>query len=113
MVEVKRGAVDEADAPSAKRASRGSGALEEDLEAQVDVEQEPAEDDVDAMMFDDGIELQLGEAGRNWERPEPKPHDCRKDKMGMFASATLLRLVYANSASAHCQQSLTLQSFSK
>ena len=82
MVEVKRVACEEADAPSAKRPSRGSGGLEEDLEAEVDAEQDLAEDDFDAMMLDDGIELQLGEAGRNWERPEPAPHNPKKDKLG-------------------------------
>lgn len=82
MVEVKRQAVDGADAPFVKRPSRGSGGLEKDLEAEIDNEQDLAEEDVDAIMFDDGIELELGEAGRNWERPEPKPHDPRKDKLG-------------------------------
>ena len=84
MVEAKRPAVDECDAPAAKRPSAGSGALEEDLEAELDAEQDQqAEEDVDATMFDDDIELHLGEAGRNWTRPEPKPHDPRKDKLGM------------------------------
>ena len=88
MVEAKRPAVDEVDAPAAKRPSGGSGALEEDLEAELDAEQDQqAEEDVDAIMFDDDIELHLGEAGRNWTRPEPKPHDPRKDKLGMFADA--------------------------
>ena len=82
MVEFKRQAVDRSDAPSTKRPSRGSGGVEEDLEAEIDNEQELAEEDVDAMMFDDGIELELGEAGRNWERPEPKPHDPKMDKLG-------------------------------
>ena len=80
MVEVKRVASEEADAPSAKRP--GSGGLEEDLESELIAEQDLAEDDVDAMMLDDGIELQLGEAGRNWERPEPAPHDPKKEKLG-------------------------------
>ena len=82
MVEVKRPAVDKADAPFAKRPSRGSGGLEDDLEAEIDNEQDLAEEDVDAIMLDDGIELELGEAGRNWERPEPKSHDPKKDKLG-------------------------------
>ena len=82
MVEVKRQAVGEANATSAKRPNRGSGGLADDLEAEIDNEQDLAEEDVDAMMFDDGIELELGEAGRNWERPEPKPHDPKNDKLG-------------------------------
>ena len=82
MVEFKRQAVDGSNAPSAKRPNRGSGGVQEDLEAEIDNEQELAEEDVDAMMFDDGIELELGEAGRNWERPEPKPHDPKRDKLG-------------------------------
>lgn len=82
MVECKRQAVEGAGAPSAKRPSKGSGRLAEDLEAEIDIEQDLAEEDVDAMMFDDGIELELGEAGRNWERPEPKPHNPKKDKLG-------------------------------
>ncbi|DBB04055.1 TPA: DNA polymerase delta catalytic subunit [Trebouxia sp. C0004] len=82
MVENKRPAVATTDAPPAKRASGGSGALEEDLEAELDAEQDQqAEEDVDAIMFDDDIELHLGEAGRNWTRPEPKPHEPRKDKL--------------------------------
>lgn len=80
MVEFKRQAVEGAGAPSAKR--KDSGRLAEDLEAEIDIEQDLAEEDVDAMMFDDGIELELGEAGRNWERPEPKPHNPKKDKLG-------------------------------
>ena len=86
MVEFKRQAVGEAGAPSAKRPNRGSGGLDEDLEAEIDNEQDLAEEDIDAMMFDDGIELELGEAGRNWERPEPKPHDPKKDKLGGIQS---------------------------
>ena len=86
MVEVKRQAEREAGAPSAKRPSRGSGGLDEDLEAGINNEQELAEEDVDAMMLDDGIELELGEAGRNWERPEPTPHDPKKDKLGDLQS---------------------------
>lgn len=82
MVEFKRQAVDGSNAIPAKHPNRGSGGLEEDLEAEIDNEQELAEEDVDAMMFDDGIELELGEAGRNWERPEPKPHDAKADKLG-------------------------------
>ena len=89
MVEVKRPAVDTTDAPPAKRPSGGSGALEEDLEAELDAEQDQqAEEDVDAIMFDDDIELHLGEAGRNWTRPEPKPHEPRKDKLGALALTT-------------------------
>jgi hypothetical protein len=86
MVEAKRPAVDTTDAPPAKRPS---GALEEDLEAELDAEQDQqAEEDVDAIMFDDDIELHLGEAGRNWTRPEPKPHEPRKDKLGTLAQTT-------------------------
>ena len=93
MVEVKRAASDEADAPYAKRASRGSGGLEEELDAEIDAEQDLAEDDVDAVMFDDGIELQLGEAGRNWERPEPKPHNPKQDKLGRSVCALTMLVV--------------------
>lgn len=82
MVEFKRQADDASNAISAERPIKGSGGLEEDLEAEIDNEQELAEEDVDAMMFDDGIELELGEAGRNWERPEPKPHDPKAHKLG-------------------------------
>ena len=83
MVDFKRQAVEGASAPSAKRLpSKGSGRPAEDLEAEIDIEQDLAEEDVDAMMFDDGIELELGEAGRNWERPEPNPHNPKKDKLG-------------------------------
>lgn len=89
MVEAKRHAVDTTDAPPAKKPSGGSGALEEDLEAELDAEQDQqAEEDVDAIMFDDDIELHLGEAGRNWTRPEPKPHEPRKDKLGALAQTT-------------------------
>ena len=53
MVEAKRPAVDEVDAPAAKRPSGGSGALEEDLEAELDAEQDQqAEEDVDATGLD-------------------------------------------------------------
>lgn len=94
MVEAKRPAVDDVDAPAAKRPSGGSGALEEDLEAELDAEQDQqAEEDVDTIMFDDDIELHLGEAGRNWTRPEPKPHDPRKDKLGMFAEVFWLSYI--------------------
>ena len=69
MVEAKRPAGGDAEAPSAKRVNaHGSGALEEDLDAEIDAQQDQlAEDDVDAMMLDDDIELNLGEAGRNWD----------------------------------------------
>ena len=83
MVEAKRPPSDEAEAPAPKRPSSGSGALEEDLEAELNAEEDQLpEEDVDAMMFDDGIELQLGEAGRDWVRPEPKPHDPKIDSLG-------------------------------
>ena len=91
MVEAKRPAVDEPEAPPAKRSNGGSGALEEDLEAELDAEQDQlAEEDVDAMMFDDDIELHLGEAGRNWERPEPTPHNPKSDRLGQLVQYSML-----------------------
>ena len=85
MVEAKRTAGNDADAPSAKRANAGSGALEEDLDAEIDAQQDQlAEDDVDAMMLDDDIELHLGEAGRNWTRPEPPPLDPKTQSLGVL-----------------------------
>lgn len=81
MVDPKRPAGKEADAPPAKR-SHGSSGLEEDLDAELDAQQDHlAEDDVDAIMLDDDIELHLGEAGRNWTRPEPPPLDPKKDSL--------------------------------
>ena len=62
MVEAKRPPADDADPPPSKRPSGGSGALEEDLDAELDA--------------------QLGEAGRNWVRPEPKPHDPKTENLG-------------------------------
>ena len=83
MVEAKRPPADDADPPPSKRPSGGSGALEEDLDAELDAQEDQLpEEDVDAMMLDDGIELQLGEAGRNWVRPEPKPHDPKTENLG-------------------------------
>lgn len=83
MVEPKRPAVHEADTyPSKRPSGQGSGALEEDLDADIDAQQDQlAEDDVDAMMLDDDIELHLGEAGRNWTRPEPPPLNPKKDSL--------------------------------
>lgn len=83
MVEAKRPAGPEADAyPSKRPTGQGSGALEEDLDADIDAQQDQlAEDDVDAMMLDDDIELHLGEAGRNWTRQEPPPLDPKKDSL--------------------------------
>ena len=83
MVDAKRPATDDGDVLPPKRATGGSDALDEDLEAELDAaEDQQAEEDVDAMMLDDDIELHLGEAGRNWERPAPEPHDPKKDTLG-------------------------------
>ena len=85
MVEAKRPAPAEAEAPPAKRpGSQGSQGMEEDLEAELDAQQQDqmGEDDFDTMMLDDDIELHLGEAGRNWTRPEPPPVDPKKDALG-------------------------------
>lgn len=86
MVETKRPATHEgADFPSKRPNGQGSGGLEDDLDAELDAQQDQnAEDDVDAMMLDDDIELHLGEAGRNWTRPEPPPLDPQKDSLSRF-----------------------------
>ncbi len=103
MVEAKRPAGDEPDAPPAKRASGGSGALDEDLETELDAEQDQQpEEDEDAVMLDDDIELHLGEAGRNWERPEPKPHDPRKDRLGRFV-ITMTRVNFDSLTTMMCK----------
>lgn len=92
MVEAKRLASAQAEAPSAKRPSgQGSGGLEEDLDAELDAQQQQqqdqmGEDDFDTMMLDDDIELHLGEAGRNWTRPEPALVDPQKDALGQDIS---------------------------
>ena len=99
MVEEKRPASNDAEAPSAKRANaHGSGALEEDLDAEIDAQQDQlAEDDVDAMMLDDDIELNLGEAGRNWTRPEPPPLDPKTQSLGVLGKPAWFAAVLGQS----------------
>lgn len=71
--------------PPAKRAN-GSGGMDDDLvDEQFEAVPEGLEDDaedVDIRLLEEDLELHLGEAGRNWERPAPPPIDPKNDSIG-------------------------------
>lgn len=58
--------------PPFKRASGGPISLEE--EDQIESFELDAED-VDQRLVEEDLDLELGEAGRNWERPKAPEHD--------------------------------------
>lgn len=62
------------------------GAIEDDaIEEQVGLLPESPEDDaddIDQHMLEEDLELHLGEAGRNWERPAPAPIDPSTQSLG-------------------------------
>ena len=60
--------------PPAKRANTGEDGLLED--SFLDVMEE---EDVDERLLEADLDLQLGEAGRNWERPAAEALDALKD----------------------------------
>ena len=58
---------------------------EEAIEEQMAVLPESPEDDaddIDQHMLEEDLELHLGEAGRNWERPAPPPLDPSAQSLG-------------------------------
>ena len=46
-------------------------------------------DDIDQHMLEEDLELHLGEAGRNWERPAPPPLDPSTQSLGEPAGHAL------------------------
>jgi hypothetical protein len=71
--------------PPAKRLN-GSGSVEDELiDEQFNAVPEGIEDDaedLDVRLLEEELELHLGEAGRNWERPEPPPLDTKLESFG-------------------------------
>jgi len=74
--------------PAQKRTNGAPGVLEDEaIEEQVALLPESLEDDgddVDQQMLEDDLELHLGEAGRNWERPAPPPLEPSTQSLGML-----------------------------
>ena len=73
--------------PAQKRPSiPAPGATEDEaIEEQVGLLPESPEDDaddIDQHMLEEDLELHLGEAGRNWERPAPAPIDPSTQSLG-------------------------------
>lgn len=74
--------------PASKRPSVPAGPQEneeEPIEEQVALLQESPEDDaddIDQHLLEEDLELHLGEAGRNWERPAPAPINPATDSLG-------------------------------
>ena len=79
-------------------APRGSAQKRPNAAVVKAVEEEPAEEpvavlpespqeddaeDVDQHMLEEDLELHLGEAGRNWERPAPPPIDVSVQSLGL------------------------------
>ena len=73
----------------------GSGAIDDDIvEAQFAAEPEGMDvDDEDQHLQMADIDVDLGEAGRNWERPPPPPLDPRADSI---SASTLCLPLLAN-----------------
>ncbi len=71
--------------PPAKRPN-GSGGMDDELvDEQFEAVPEGLEDDaedVDIRLLEEDLELHLGEAGRNWERPAPPFIDPKADSLG-------------------------------
>ena len=84
-------------------ASQGEPIAEDLIEDAIDMGADDAMEDADfedaAGPAPDGEEVQLGEAGRNWERPEPPPLNPRTDALGAQLSE-LRRAAYAAWAGA-------------
>lgn len=70
--------------PPMKR-QNDSGGVEELVDEQFEGVPENLEDDgedVDVRLLEEDLELHLGEAGRNWKRPDPPPRDPATDSLG-------------------------------
>ncbi|KAK9916868.1 hypothetical protein WJX75_008145 [Coccomyxa subellipsoidea] len=69
--------------PPMKR-QNDSGGVEELVDEQFEGVPENLEDDgedVDVRLLEEDLELHLGEAGRNWKRPDPPPQDPATDSL--------------------------------
>ena len=80
----------------------GSGAIDDDMvEAQFAAEPEGMDvDDEDQHLQMADIDVDLGEAGRNWERPPPPPLDSRAESIS--ACTLCLPLLASKLAWAAC-----------
>ena len=58
-------------------------------------------DDIDQHMLEEDLELHLGEAGRNWERPAPPPLDPSTQSLGEVLEMHC-RAVISMLSSAQC-----------
>ena len=79
-------------APRGSAQKRPNAAVVKDIEEETAEEpvavlpespQEDDADDVDQHMLEEDLELHLGEAGRNWERPGPPPIDASMQSLGL------------------------------
>ena len=71
--------------PPLKRRNDSGGAEDELVEQQFEAVPENLEDDgedVDVRLLEEDLELHLGEAGRNWKRPDPPPRNTATDSLG-------------------------------
>ena len=69
--------------------SAPGGVEDEAIEEQMALLPESPEDDaddIDQHLLEEDLELHLGEAGRNWERPAPPPLDPSMQSLGELLS---------------------------
>ena len=80
-------------APRGSAQKRPNAAVVKDLEEEPTEEpvtvlpespQEDDADDIDQHLLEEDLELHLGEAGRNWERPAPPPIDASVQSLGLY-----------------------------
>lgn len=68
--------------PQAKKQNTGTS-FHESLEDELDLEAGLADDDEDQRILDEDLEIELGEAGRNWERNPVPAFDPQLEPLSM------------------------------
>eukprot|EP00884_Botryococcus_braunii_P008677 jgi/Botrbrau1/17810/Bobra.0127s0057.1 len=66
--------------PQAKKQNVDS-TFQDTLEDELDLEAGLVDEDEDQRLFDDDLEIELGEAGRNWERPPVRAFDPQQERL--------------------------------
>jgi hypothetical protein len=74
------------DGPQAKR--RNPGLDHDPLDDELDMEAGLMEEDEDQRLVEDDLEIELGEAGRNWERPPVPNLDPNTDSLSECPAST-------------------------
>ncbi len=98
-----RGAEGPASAGAKPSGGAVSNSYEDDLvDDQLENDVEDAAEDEAGRQASDDVDVQLGEAGRNWERPAAPPLDERVDNLGTAASPPAKPAGFLNKCLSFC-----------